>query len=387
MRSVTPRTAGSRLRPGPPRCRARCGTRRMPSRSGRIGSASMKSRRSGVQPGGSYGNSMNGPPPTPGRDVEIGQEADPVRPRVRGEPAAFGERQLPDRPRRVDIPPARTTSGWWTSKASASRAASELARTSASSRRRRSGRPGTDARSAARPARSAPSSGSSSHRTSSSARPRRDRARGDQIDRRRRVAGHPPALVEIDHDRHRVADGGAGRRDRRDAPPRAGADRPGSSGPGTPPRGAAARTPPGPRPAAAFRTRRRRGCRPTRRRTASRPAALRPGRRCPTARPRAASTGRRGSRSSRAPGRGGRSASGSCPMNRCSNASKPSIVSPDPIPTIALVGLDADDRRQERPARDRIPGGLERRVEGLDRRSSRIAVIFTSGSIAQSRSK
>src|SRR4051812_15860555 len=41
------------------------GTRRTPSGPGRIGPASMKSRRSGVQPGGSYGYSMNGPPPTP----------------------------------------------------------------------------------------------------------------------------------------------------------------------------------------------------------------------------------------------------------------------------------------------------------------------------------
>ena len=60
------------------------------------------------------------------------------------------------------------------------------------------------------------------------------------------------------------------------------------------------------RRAAATRTRRRPGCRRARRRRASRPAARRPGRRCPTARPRAASSGRRGSRSSRAPGRGGR---------------------------------------------------------------------------------
>ena len=41
------------------------GTRRRPSASGRIGSDRKASRRSGVQPGGSYGNSMYGPPPIP----------------------------------------------------------------------------------------------------------------------------------------------------------------------------------------------------------------------------------------------------------------------------------------------------------------------------------
>ena len=53
-------------------------------------------------------------------------------------------------------------------------------------------------------------------------------------------------------------------------------------------------------------------------------------------------------------------------MNRCSKASKPSIVSPDPMPTNALVGLDTHDRRRERAPRNGIPGGIERRIERLD---------------------
>ena len=60
------------------------------------------------------------------------------------------------------------------------------------------------------------------------------------------VAGHPPALVEVDHDRHRVADGGPRRRDGGEPllEPRAG--RPGSSAPGSPPREGAAPTLPAP---------------------------------------------------------------------------------------------------------------------------------------------
>ncbi len=41
--------------------------------------------------------------------------------------------------------------------------------------------------------------------------PRSDRARRLPVDRGGRVAGHPPALVQVDHDRHRVADGVARR--------------------------------------------------------------------------------------------------------------------------------------------------------------------------------
>ncbi len=44
--------------------------------------------------------------------------------------------------------------------------------------------------------------------------PGRDVPRRLEIDRRRGVAGHPPALVQVDHDRHRVADGGTRRCDR-----------------------------------------------------------------------------------------------------------------------------------------------------------------------------
>ncbi len=42
-----------------------------------------------------------------------------------------------------------------------------------------------------------------------------DVARGDRIQRRSRVTGHPPALVEVDHQRHGVADRGARRGHRR----------------------------------------------------------------------------------------------------------------------------------------------------------------------------
>ena len=124
----------------------------------------------------------------------------------------------------------------------------------------------------------------------------------------RRVAGHPPALVEVDHDGHRVADRGARRGDRGQPlvealPARVDPDlqRPeallaqaqGRLGPlggrqQHPARGVGGR------------------CRRSRRRTASRPAARRPCRRCPTGPPRAASSDRRGSRSSRGPGRAGR---------------------------------------------------------------------------------
>ena len=43
-----------------------------------------------------------------------------------------------------------------------------------------------------------------------------DLARGDRIERGRRVAGHPPALVEVDHDRHRIGDRVPCRRDGRE---------------------------------------------------------------------------------------------------------------------------------------------------------------------------
>ena len=102
------------------------------------------------------------------------------------------------------------------------------------------------------------------------------------------------------------------------------------------------------------------------RRTASRPAARRP---CRARSQRAASSGqyRPAWKSIVSRTRTWRAiASGSWPMNRCSKASKPSIVSPEPMPVDALVGLDAHDRRRERPAAAPGPSRLERRVERHD---------------------
>ena len=48
-------------------------------------------------------------------------------------------------------------------------------------------------------------------------------------------------------------------------------------------------------------------------------------------------------------------------------------------PHHALVGLDPDDRRGERAARDRVPGGREGRVERDDEPVSRTAVMRTAG--------
>ena len=281
------------------------GTRRTPSGPGRTGSASMKSRRSGVQPGGSYGNSMNGPPPTPAATCRLASSPMPVGPGVRREPAVPRERELGDRPR-PEHPGGQDDVGLVDVERVGLERGDAARRTSGSSRRRRSGCPAPTPRSAASPRRSVPASGSSTHRTSSVGEADGDLAGGDRVERAGRVAGHPPALVEVDHDRHRVADGVARRRDggepvlelaridpdlERAEPLVAEAER----------RFGARR-----RRAAASRTRRRPGSRRWRRRTASRPAARRPGRRCPTGRPRAASSGRRGSRSSRAPGRAGR---------------------------------------------------------------------------------
>ena len=63
-----------------------------------------------------------------------------------------------------------------------------------------------------------------------------------EVDRRAHVAGHPPALVEVDHDRHRVADGLAGRAHGSDPILEPVADRPGSSARGSPRRGVGARS-------------------------------------------------------------------------------------------------------------------------------------------------
>ena len=140
------------------------GTWSRPSASGRIGSASMKSRRSGVQPGGSYGNSRNGPPPTPAETARLASSPIPFV-QVCGVNQRFRAMASSARVRLRDIPAASTTSDWWTSKASASRAASCSAKVRVISPPAMRV-PGAEARRPARPRRSVPASGSSTHSTS-----------------------------------------------------------------------------------------------------------------------------------------------------------------------------------------------------------------------------
>ena len=74
--------------------------------------------------------------------------------------------------------------------------------------------PGAEARSAARPAQVRAGQRLLEPQDVVLGEPDGDLAGRDRVERRRRVAGHPPALVEVDHDRHRVADRVARRRDR-----------------------------------------------------------------------------------------------------------------------------------------------------------------------------
>ncbi len=163
-----PRSAAARPRRARSRDPARPGRGGSPSGPGRTGSASMKSRRSAVQPGGSYGILDERPATDPGRDVEVGQQPDPVRPGVRAVPAVAGQRELAERPRRgASRPPGRRRAGGRrTRRRRARRASSANVRVISPPAMRI---PGADARSAARPGRSVPASGSSSHSTSSSA--------------------------------------------------------------------------------------------------------------------------------------------------------------------------------------------------------------------------
>ena len=147
-------------------------------------------------------------------------------------------------------------------------------------------------RSARRPARSPAGSGSSSHSTPSSASSAGEPPDGGQVQGGRDVAGHPPPLVQVDHDVHAVADRLAG------GPHRG---QPGRRRPRRPMRIFTARKPAAraasaasARAAGALQLAERgvgaAGCRRPRR-TARTPAARPPGRRCPTARPPAASSG------------------------------------------------------------------------------------------------
>ena len=195
-------SARSRPRRAPTPRPGRWGTRRQPSASTRTGSASMKSRRSAVQPGGSNGNSTNGPPPTPHDDVQVGEQPDAVRPRVRGEAAvsvraaarpACGSRRHAEREDHVGLEDVERVV---LERCAAAR------RSCAPSRRRRSARRSARAACACRPGRrpaAAPrptATSCSASRSTIARRVWRRRARA-------RVAGHPPPLVEVDEDLHR----------------------------------------------------------------------------------------------------------------------------------------------------------------------------------------
>ena len=204
--------ASSRAMPSP----GRVGTRSIPSRSGRIGSARKASRRSGVQPGGSYGNSMNGPPPTPAATCRLASSPIPfvqvcgVNQRLRAS-ASSAEGPRPEHPGRqddvglVDVERVRVERGQRLGERPGHLAAGDA---HAGRRRAQRGQPGAGP---CRPAAPPPTA----RRTRRAAR-RSARAATGSSDARH-VAGHPPALVEVDHDRHRVADRGAGRGDGREA--------------------------------------------------------------------------------------------------------------------------------------------------------------------------
>ena len=96
--AVRPRTGGRRPRRARSRDPARPARGGRPSGPGRTGSASMKSRRSAVQPGGSYGYSRNGPPPTPAATCRLASTPIPFVQVCGREPAVARQRQLADRP-------------------------------------------------------------------------------------------------------------------------------------------------------------------------------------------------------------------------------------------------------------------------------------------------
>ena len=244
---------------------------------------------------------MNGPPPTPAATCRLASSPMPfvhvcgVNQRLRGQ-RELGDRRGRGASRRRGRRRAggRRTRRRRRAATQLGEGAGHLAAGDADPRRRRPQRRQTAS------GRCRPAAPRATGRRSSASRTAISRAATGSSERRR-VAGHPPALVEVDHDRHRIADRARGSPRRPRGPPRAGAGRPGSSARVKPSsRSRSARLGARRRPAAASRTRRTPGCR---RRAAEQRRdrqIRRPGRRCPTARPRAASTGRRGSRSSRA---------------------------------------------------------------------------------------
>ena len=243
--------------------------------------------------------------------------------------------------------------------------------------------PVPDARSAASPRRSVPASGSSSQRTSYSASWTAIARAADRSIDGGRVAGHPPALVEVDHDRHRIADGVPGRRHGGEAllePSRIDPDLeraeplvaqaqgrfgPGGRGQQHPARGIG-------RDAVAGATEERGDREP-------------------------------GDLADDVPQRDlDRPVAAGVEVDRLEDADvvrdRQRIAADEQVlegleavhrvarsdADDALVGLDPDDRRRERAARDGVPGGREGRVEGQDQTVQADAGDAHVGSIAQS---
>ena len=306
---------------------------------------------------------MNGPPPTPAATCRFASRPMPVRPGVGREPAVAGERQLA-RPcgSAASRRPARRRAGRRRRRRRRARPASSANVRVISPPAIRT--PGAEARSAASPRRSVPASGSSTQSTSYSASWAATFARRDRVQRRRRVAGHPPALVEVDHDAPSC------RRPRRGSrrPPR---------GPRRGRRGStrifSARNP----------SSRRRRADSARAAAGSSDAARRVGRDpvggpaeqrrdgqagdlagdVPERRLERPVAARRGSRSSRGPGRGGRWRAGPGRRTGARTPRSQSIVSPDPMPTTpSSVSTRTIVTGKVRP-RLGVPRGRERRVE------------------------
>ena len=163
----------------------------------------MKSRRSGVQPGGSYGNSRNGPPPTPQQTCRLASKPIPLV-HVWGVNQRLRRSTTSASVRAPATPSDSTTSGWKTSSAStASAFQSSIER----ARHLAAGDPRADPR--AQPAH--PLEVGAGERLLDPQHAElvelRDHAR--RIGRpqpRLDVAGHPPPLVEVDHDLERLPD-------------------------------------------------------------------------------------------------------------------------------------------------------------------------------------
>ena len=150
----------------------------------------------------------------PGRDLQVGQQPDAVRPGVRRVPAAAREGELGDRPAvqhpggqhdvgLVDVERVGLDGGQQLGERAGHLAPGDADPGPGRPERRQAGQVGAGQR---------------------LLEPQDvvlgeldgDLARGDRIERGRRVAGHPPALVEVDHDRHRIGDRVPCRRDGRE---------------------------------------------------------------------------------------------------------------------------------------------------------------------------